>query len=236
MHHFHAFRHSSLRRFTKYTQLEKAQTVDQVDSDSDPEGDEPTVSQLLRRTPTVPEADLILRIKAHPEEAHQVTKRSHRLPLHLASLSSSAAVVQELLAAFPAGVKAKDRWGRYPIHGSVHDVEIVALLLAAHPPGSREMDWAGRLPLHLALTHPLSKKSAKKQGARVKGALGPASCPPGRFRTAPSHPLVHTPSHPPSAHILQMQARVPGKRRTRVCARQVCWRRSLRRTLELFGN
>jgi ankyrin repeat protein len=74
--------------------------------------------------------------------------------LHLAALyNSNAAVILELLKAYPEAAPEKNRFGRLPLHWAARfnsNAAVILELLKAYPEAAREKDEDGSLPLHLA--------------------------------------------------------------------------------------
>jgi len=68
--------------------------------------------------------------------------------------NSNAAVILELLKAYPEAARENDEYGRLPLHWAVwnkSNVAVILELLKAYPEAARKKDRDGCLPLHVAL-------------------------------------------------------------------------------------
>jgi len=89
--------------------------------------------------------------------------------------------VHRLLAERPAATKARDRYGRLPLHIAAEEraePEVVRWLLEVYPSGARQADKYGELPLHAAVRERAEPGvvrlllEAYPNGARSRGRLG----------------------------------------------------------------
>jgi hypothetical protein len=89
-----------------------------------------------------------------PESARARGGWGEATPLHEAAWnSSSVAVVQKLLAAYPEAASATNKNGYTPLHVAVRrnrSLAVVQALLAANPEAAMAKDRGGWLPLHYA--------------------------------------------------------------------------------------
>jgi len=76
-------------------------------------------------------------------------------PIHEACLQAAPFhVIQNLITAYPDGVKKKGFCGRLPLHYASYNrpsLNIIKLLLKNYPEGASTLDSDGRLPIHLAV-------------------------------------------------------------------------------------
>jgi ankyrin repeat protein len=93
----------------------------------------------------------------HPECASIRCKRDGDLPIHMAVRTNAPTSLRAaLIAAFPDGLKAKDRTGDLPLHyavrnGAVVSVDSISQLIDGYPEAVSKTDKEGELPIHYAL-------------------------------------------------------------------------------------
>jgi ankyrin repeat protein len=99
--------------------------------------------------------DLVENILSVRAEAASVCTNNGDLPIHLAVQSkATVAIIRSLIAAFPDGLKMKDRDGDLPLHFAVRNscyLEEIDLLISSHPLAVCVQNKDRELPLHYAL-------------------------------------------------------------------------------------
>lgn len=99
------------------------------------------------------------------------------IPLHRAAYKQqgkhAVTIVKTLLAAYPDGVKQKNKYGDLPLHDAAwkqtgeHGVTIVTLLLTAFPAGAQQKDKYSVLPIGYAETYNTSLPDSCKAMLRA---------------------------------------------------------------------
>jgi ankyrin repeat protein len=110
--------------------------------------------------------------KNNPEQVELPDTAFACIPLHRAAYKQrgkhAVVIVKTLLAAYPDGVKQKNKYGDLPLHDAAwrqtgeHGVTIVKLLLTLFPAGAKQKDTHGALPADYAERHNTSLPDACK--------------------------------------------------------------------------
>lgn len=115
----------------------------------------------------------------------EVADKLGDLPLHEACMRAAPLeVIQNLISAYPDGVKKKGFCDRLPLHYASYNnpsLHVINLLLQKYPEGVSTLDSDGRLPLHLAVV-----RNAPKQAIQVLISAFPRSLQtPNKFGSTP---------------------------------------------------